>query len=442
MITYKILGKNIYQDETTGELFSSNFYITSVNKNVLKKLFLNNYSPTCYRFCVLFGSKCNLNCSYCFSTHDDDDFNINYILSKLDFLFSLFPEGEKYFIDMSGECEPLLYLDKILIIANYCKNKSNSLRKEIIPCFVTNGTLLSDNIVKILRENNILFGISFDGILRVNDKKRINLFGESFGKDIIRRISKLEDRSLIGVSVTLTDDVFNIVESIKFLNKYFDSICFRTCRQNFCTTPEITLKWIKEYEKLGAWILGELKNGSIKSLKPLINSDDYFSKFIGSFILNTKYLNRCDASISRFTILKNDFLCGCPPQKYNPNSHFFANDAKLNQFKEIKNCVELCNDCLFKIYCGGFCKVEKTTCEIAVLNNICLFRKNLILIAFAVSEEIKSKREIYKEVFMLYDQRKTDTLFSDPKLIRYCNDNKHISFFDARIQFYERKHKI
>lgn len=43
----------------------------------------------------------------------------------LDKMFSTFPNGEKYFVDLSGKGEPLMNLPVILKIAEYCQDKSD-----------------------------------------------------------------------------------------------------------------------------------------------------------------------------------------------------------------------------------------------------------------------------------------------------------------------------
>lgn len=98
------------------------------------------------------------------------------VTKYIDFFIDKFNK-EKYFIDLSGRGEPLLELPLILKIKEYCVSKSNLIKKEILVSFVTNGTLLTSNIAKILQENQILFGVSIDGDRLTHN---MNRFSETF----------------------------------------------------------------------------------------------------------------------------------------------------------------------------------------------------------------------------------------------------------------------
>ena len=43
-------------------------------------------------------------------------------------MFKVFPDGKKYFIDLSGKGEPLFHLKEIVQIADWCKRKQDEIR--------------------------------------------------------------------------------------------------------------------------------------------------------------------------------------------------------------------------------------------------------------------------------------------------------------------------
>jgi sulfatase maturation enzyme AslB (radical SAM superfamily) len=110
------------------------------------------------------SSKCNLKCKYCFM-QDRPDVNITIDDAKrfIDFIISAYPKAEKFIVDTTGSGEPLLRLDFILELVDYCHLKSNEICKEVLPMFVTNGTLLTKENVDKLQSAGYIFGISIDG---------------------------------------------------------------------------------------------------------------------------------------------------------------------------------------------------------------------------------------------------------------------------------------
>jgi len=78
-----------------------------------------------------------------------------------------YPNAGMYIIDPTGSGEPLLKKNHLYQIGEYCKTKSNELKREILPMIVTNGTLLDKATVQELRDAGVLFGVSLDGVVLV-----------------------------------------------------------------------------------------------------------------------------------------------------------------------------------------------------------------------------------------------------------------------------------
>lgn len=116
----------------------------------------------------------------------------------LDKMFSTFPNGKKYFGDLSGKGEPLMNLPVILKIAKYCQDKSDELNVEVLPTFVCNGTLLSPIVAEILQKNGILFGVSLDGDKETHDLYRKDKNGEGTYSEIIHNVLQIKNREYIG----------------------------------------------------------------------------------------------------------------------------------------------------------------------------------------------------------------------------------------------------
>lgn len=112
----------------------------------------------------------------------------------IDLMIDTFPKAGKYIVDPTGSGEPLLEIDLLLRIGEYCKKKSNTIKKEVLPMIVTNGTLLDSYTVSKIREAGILFGVSLDGDKKRNDFFRLDNKGNMFTSKLyeILKQSKIE----------------------------------------------------------------------------------------------------------------------------------------------------------------------------------------------------------------------------------------------------------
>lgn len=102
-IEFSALGLGLYLNTLNGnvsddlkEIESGDFVITPDAQKA--------FHPTAYSFCLNISDSCNLRCSYCFNESKKNRLmTAEDAINACDTFFSLFPDGEKYFIDMSGK---------------------------------------------------------------------------------------------------------------------------------------------------------------------------------------------------------------------------------------------------------------------------------------------------------------------------------------------------
>lgn len=109
--------------------------------------------------------RCNMSCKYCIFPKENIDNSLENIIRT----FSIMQYKDFSDIIILGG-EPLLRFDLVKDTVRWIK--SNLLYNEIR--IVTNGTLLSDSILKWCKDNSIVLNISFDGILSDRDSLEIN----------------------------------------------------------------------------------------------------------------------------------------------------------------------------------------------------------------------------------------------------------------------------
>jgi len=409
IIIEKIFDKEIFIDSSNSnfsddknEIYNNVF---SRNFDYMKPNF-SDYKTSSAVFCINLSNSCNLKCDYCFNSNKTGKcIDFKDIKEFIDLCFKIFPNKDKYYVDLSGKGEPLLFLKSILDIKKYCEEISNKINREILVSFVCNGTLLTKEIAELLQKKGILFGVSLDGNESIHNKHRKTIDGKDTYKDIIDNVDNIPHHEYVGCAATLTKDVFSLVNSLKELSKIFNTIGYkpaRNCNESF-DDKSIDL-WLKEYDKLTLFLLEETIGGNIKFIKTLLNGDDYFGKFIKRIISNQKCLIRCDGGLSRLTLNENGNIYICPSacdyDEFNVGNLNYIDVNKQSKIFDDQMNRGDCNGCSVKYICGGECLIEK---KLSKGNNklMCKYKKHLILLAMYFV--ILLKKENYCEFNNLFE---------------------------------------
>ncbi len=443
----KILGEIVYIDSNTCS-FSfglNNLKENSLNFGNISNLDFNNYNTSSVTFSINISNACNLKCDYCFNTNKNGiNLDFNLITKYLDLCFKTYPNKEKYYVDLSGKGEPLLYLDNILKIKNYCVEKSNHINREILVSFVSNGTLLTKSIAKILQKNGILFGVSLDGNSIIHNKHRKTKSNEDTYEIIINNVKNIEHHEYVGCATTLTNDVFSLVDSLKELSETFNTISYKPARNCDVSFNEKTIDlWLQEYDKLANFLLDETNKNNNKYIKTLLNGDDYFGKFIKRILLNQRCFIRCDGGLSRITLNEDLKIYVCPAAS--GIDEFCVGD--INHIDNIKQQTIFkkqlnnnnCFNCNIRYLCGGECLIEQYLLK---SNNriMCKYKKHLVLLAMYFALKLKEKN--VQEFLKLQEFTKEVTLRNklDTKLDLFLKENPNLNFNDGK-KIYDEMHK-
>ena len=436
MTTLTALGKTVFYDEKTAA-FSFGKSAQSESGPLLPipsiDKILAATKPTAYTFCIDVSDACNLRCDYCFNklkTGKTIDSRKAFLF--LERMFEKYPTGEKYFVDMSGKGEPLLALSTVLEIADWCKRKQDQIRREIVPQFVCNGTLLTPMVAAVLQDKGILFGVSLDGDRETHDKHRRDALGGPTYERIIKNIQGITFRDYVGCATTMTKDVFPLVETIDSLLPLFKTVCFRPARgtHGFDQTSEAL--WELEYERLGYRLLGDMRKGDPTVFLALMNGEDYFGRYLVRAIGSKRAITRCDASIARFAldIDGNEYPCpACTEIQHLSLEAFSLRSQALR-----------CNECPLKYICGGECPLlfasGNTTHEI-----MCKFRKKLIAISMVLAETMRFQNYSLFQYLERFCDEKAQRLRKDLELSDYMLKHPELSFTQAKKAFDEKKRR-
>lgn len=203
--------------------------------------------------------RCNFRCKYCvysgnYHNRNHEDKNMKWDIAKrsLDFLLSNSKDSEKIQIGFYGG-EPLLEFDLIKDCVDYAKKIF--VGKKINFNLTTNGSILNNEIVEFLHNNNIQITISIDGPKIIHDKNR-----------------KFANNNLSTHDVILK----NIANIRKKYPNYLSKININTVKDHECDVNEIN-KYFSEEE-----ILKDLSklNSDISNdnrINPINYEKDFFS---------------------------------------------------------------------------------------------------------------------------------------------------------------------
>ena len=432
-------NKIVYYEAQSGQSSSNIDYLTNNKFLINKPTRITSASYPRITFCLEISSTCNLMCKYCFNDDKKNKLMSNNDIKEiLDTLFNKYKDKEKYFIDLSGDGEPLTNIDGVLFVAQYVKKKQEEIRKEINVSFVTNGTLLTKDIINRMQETGvILYGISIDGPKNIHDQNRTYINNHGTYEQIFNNIKNIEHKEFLGCAMTLSNNIFNLTEELINLNKIFNTISVKPVRSLYFD-KDVILKWCKEYEKLTLYLLEKINEYDYKLLYALINGDDYFGKFISRVLSNGISLNRCDAGGGRIFININKEVFPCVPLGQYKNNKCNIVDFNPNTFQNILDegyLKESCSNCDFVSLCGGECFVEKLMHNGNNIN-MCLFKQKLISLAIYLKEEVKQNEKAYKDIkeFIL---NKRKLLGMDDNYKNIVKNNANLSFKECKSLYYK-----
>lgn len=308
----KIKNFELNEDETQLMIENGIYETTSDMEDVYNELSFGIHKqvkiPTIMYLNV--STFCNLACKYCFIESSSLS-NQNY--EKMSFetarisIDKFLAELEKNKIKESQIIfyggEPLTNFDVVKKIINYITQEKKS---DITVTIITNGTLLTREIIKFLMDNHIGIGISLDGPKVINDKNRVFRSSSDSVYDKAMNAIKLlnEMNSSYCVSATVTPDV---VENEKLVYDWLIDNKIKNVFWNLYHYSNKTDDWKKHYRKMSDFILK-----SYKILKDNNIGEEKVSEQIEMFLNQTFKFHSCGAvGLNQLTIKPNGDVCIC-----------------------------------------------------------------------------------------------------------------------------------
>lgn len=132
---------------------------------------------------------CNLRCTYCYEQQNKQHMSLEIAKKSIDFGVNNAKENNynQLLISFYGG-EPLLRWEMIKEVIEYANELTDQEGIKILYDITTNGTLMNEDIMDILIDNNVSVRLSLDGNKDSTNKNRIMKNGKSAYDEIIKNI--------------------------------------------------------------------------------------------------------------------------------------------------------------------------------------------------------------------------------------------------------------
>lgn len=324
-------------------------------------------------------SSCNLRCKYCFNDKKSlIKVDVEKIKKFIDYIVHTKSSAEKYFVDLAGSGEPLIYINDIIEIAKYCHKVSDIVGKEVTPMLSTNGLLLSAKYISILQDNGVLFGVSLDGYKELHDRYRVDINDNPTYEIIKNNILKIKFNDYVGGSMTIVDSNTDIFKAYIEMSKLFKTISIRPARMSYQNFDFTFIK--KGYNDFIDYLINQTLIKNYDLLYRVINGDDLLGKTILKIISNSKLSRRCEAGIARFSLGVDGKIYPCTPASYHKDLEITKEQIERGENNKYFDFFpKKCEKCIARNVCGTDCYVQLY--ENSFNDELCVLKRNIFMLS-------------------------------------------------------------
>lgn len=428
----KLIQKKELNDTIMKELMEKGF-IFNINDEIfaskqaleLRKAKEYLLVPTTLHIFVV-SKSCNFNCIYCQAGELDskEEFYMSKEIAKKAVDIALESPSRYLTFEFQGG-EPLTNFDTIKYIIEY--SKSNCKDKNIEYNLVSNLTLLTDEMIDFLKENNVSICTSIDGNRQLQNINRPYRGKDSYN-ETINKLKKLKENQ-IKVNAIETTTKYNLHKSKELVDEYIklglDSIFIRPltklgkAEKNWNKIGYSSTEFLSFYKKTLDYIIEKNKAG-------IFLSEGHSSIFLKKILLNApvNYMelrSPCGGAIGQIAYYYDGNIYTCDEGRMLSemgDDSFKLGNVFENNYKDLMQsdctktmciascleCLPYCNSCVYMPYCGA-CPVI----NLAQDNNIfvrnpneyrCEIYKGILDILFEYIENQPENIDIFKKWIM------------------------------------------
>lgn len=325
--------------------------------------------------------RCNMKCIYCHASSrlpnaKGCDMGKETAKKAVDFIFQ--SPSKVIIIEFQGG-EPLLNFDLVKYIANYANELNYSHNKDLQITMVTNLTLMDDEKLDFLINNEIDICTSLDGPTEVHDYNRKSIKGKGTYSNVVKQIAKIqkayEERRVtnrkINALITLTKKSLKRPKAIidEYIKNNLVGIHLRFLNNLGCAKDSWSRISYPAPEFIKFWI--ESMDYIIKANKEGKQLRERMVEIILRKILEKHdpgYLDLrspCGAAIGQLVYDHDGTIYTCDEGRMLGEDTFRLGNVKKDKYKEVltsnhtcgiiaasTNDTQVCDSCAYKPYCG------------------------------------------------------------------------------------------
>ena len=292
----------------------------SISDSEFKRQLDHRYTVPWNKLELALTEKCNLACLYCYCSTCRDipekgTMSTEVARKAISWLFSVCGNSETVSITFFGG-EPLLNKEVLFFAVNYSQELAKRYSKKIFYSMTTNGTLLDNDIISIIKRYNFGLMVSLDGPADIHNRQCPTSTGQGSYDLATTGIKKLmARRRAVTVRCTMTHPIPRMLDLISFFENFgFTRIVLgRTVNPVNASPVDFTEEDFiealrQEREEIIPWILDKLAKGQKPKYFP-------YAKFLadqekgGSSITCSPF--RCGACRGTTTVSGDGTLYPC-----------------------------------------------------------------------------------------------------------------------------------
>lgn len=340
-----------------------------------KPVSINNFNPyhskKLDRLVINVSNDCNLNCVYCYANggsykSDKSIMNKKTMDSVLNCFYSYF-NNISYIQFFGGE--PFLNIPLIEYACEKISYINKGKEKKTTFGAVTNGTILNDKIIKLIKKYNIKITVSYDGDVIVNNITRPNKKNINTSETIVNNIRTLKEKTGQPYQIEATYTNYHVKHNISVLdiaehiNNLFPNILIHTAPAGGCKTCSFVLKNYAPFIDSVFKYFQKLKNGN-KQIPSYSLLQGVLSELANKENKHTSLLCPAGSGTLSVSVTGNIYPCFMviDEESLNMGSVFDPNIFLSKQFNTIQNktCSFLnaqtnttCNSCFARKLCSN-----------------------------------------------------------------------------------------
>lgn len=328
---------------------------------------------------VLPNYTCNFSCSYCFSAKGRSAKALDkaHLKAALDyFIDSNRVSSKRLAISYLGGGEPTLSWDVVKFGLEYADQRAREHGIEMMTTMVTNGSRITDEMVTVLSEHNVLVRVSFEILEDIQNLQRGQYPAVCRGLD---RLSKSRRKPMVRSMIT-PDNVRRMSEMIELLHErfpYVEQVLFDpiTSKETFHEV-EATRAFYDAYYThfLEARRLGQ-HYGIEVACAPLRNLNMVVERFCtGEFCLTPEgTITLCHQISSPNESNYSNYIYA----SVNAEGKMEIDDEKFQKLIDTHTIYSnpRCKDCFIKWNCGGGCMMQNSQYTDEIRQVICGFTR-------------------------------------------------------------------